>query len=213
MILTYPEVSPLHIELDNPGAERLEATIWDDQVQAIDEGDQASKWLTRILGSINAKPVKLLRYHKDHFRMVNQKYLKDESAHTAFADGFPFLVASLESLESLNHELINSGSKAVSMDRFRPNIVISGVEPFGEDKLDMLSTNSYALGIRKPCQRCHVTTIDQRTGKKVEPKEPLRTLLAMNTQPDLDGAHFGQNSTLLRGSGETIRVGDRLTPR
>lgn len=212
LILKHLGVSPLHVNLQLPASLEQTATIWKDEVKALDEGAIASQWLTQVLGSINGKPLKLLRYHPDHIRSVSHKHLKGESSHTAFADQFPFLVTSHESLQALNQSLVANGSKAVTMDRFRPNIVISGVDSFGEDKLDNLTAirGNYSLGIRKPCQRCHVTTIDQTTGKKVEPKEPLRTLLQMNTQPDLDGAHFGQNTTLLSGNEEHIQVGDEL---
>lgn len=212
LVLKHPTMSPLHVNLQVPASPTQMATIWNDEVTALDEGVTASQWLTQVLGSIDGKPLKLLRYHPDHIRSVNHKHLRGESSHTAFADGFPFLVTSVESLQALNRSLVANGSNAVTMDRFRPNIVISGVDPFGEDKLETLTaiTSDYSLGIRKPCQRCHVTTIDQSTGKKVEPKEPLRTLLQMNTQPALDGAHFGQNTTLLSGDDALIQVGDEL---
>ncbi|MCF7807349.1 MAG: MOSC N-terminal beta barrel domain-containing protein [Candidatus Marinimicrobia bacterium] len=214
MTLSHPSMDPLCVDLEDSHSDQLEATIWDDKVKAMDEGKEASQWLTQVLGTIDGHSLKLLRYHPDHIRHVSQKHLRDEAAHTAFADGFPFLITSVESLGKLNEVLQNNGSQPVGMNRFRPNIVIRGVEPFGENSLDTLASNSgeYGLGIRKPCQRCHVTTIDQSTGQKIEPKEPLRTLLQMDTQPGLEGAYFGQNSILLFGKDALIQVGDQLSP-
>ena len=212
LILNHPKLSSLMIPLQASVDKSQKVTIWDDQVMAMDEGEAASEWLTQILGEINGQGVRLFRYDKEHIRAVQPRHLKDEDAHTAFADGFPYLVTSVESLDLLNRNLKKNGSAPVEMSRFRPNIVIEGVAAFEEDLLDSLtaSDTTYALGIRKPCQRCHVTTIDQRTGSKIEPKEPLRTLLKMNTQPDLEGAHFGQNAVLLSGEGTSISVGDQL---
>jgi len=212
LILSHSKSSPLKIPLQLHANEAEGVTIWDDQVRAIDEGDTASAWLTQILGEVNGQNVRLFRFDPEHIRAVNPRHLKDETAHTAFADGYPFLVTSTESLKLLNDNLQHNEAMPVGMSRFRPNIVIEGVAAFEEDALDSITSadESYALGIRKPCQRCHVTTIDQSTGMKIQPKEPLRTLVQMNTQPDLAGGHFGQNAILLHGEHKMIRIGDEL---
>ena len=210
LILHHPKHASLEIPLAAQNLTTDDVIIWDDQVRAIDEGEEASRWLTAILGVIDGKGVRMFRFAPEHIRPVKQKHLKGEDAHTAFADGFPFLVTSEASLDALNQQLEQKGASPVGMDRFRPNIVIEGVDPFQEDQIQSLTNSRYALGLRKPCQRCHVTTIDQQTGQKIEPKEPLRTLVQMNTQPELEGGHFGQNAVLLSGEGETIRVGDKL---
>ena len=122
-----------------------------------------------------------------------------------FADGFPWLLISEESLQALNRKL----PKALPMNRFRPNIVIAGVEPFEEDDLDALSTERVALRPVKPCTRCAITTTDQQRGER-DGEEPLRTLRSFRFNRELKGVAFGQNAVLIRGAGEWLEVGQEL---
>ncbi len=99
------------------------------------------------------------------------------------------------------------------MNRFRPNIVVESDEAWAEDHWATLTEQdgAFQLALRKPCKRCKITTIDQHTAAVPAPAEPLKTLIELNTQPTLKGAHFGQNATLVAGDGSVIRVGDRVT--
>ncbi|TVQ71270.1 MAG: MOSC domain-containing protein [Balneolaceae bacterium] len=212
LVLSHPSVSPLEIDLHRKTTGRMDVTIWKDRLPAMDEGSKASLWLTEVLGSWNGRDLNLFRFSDESIRLVDASRLQGEDSHTAFADGFPFLITSEESLALLNKNLEANGASRITMDRFRPNIVIRGAEPFEEDAFDTLASieGTYTFGIRKPCKRCPVTTTDQATGERMEPKEPLRTLAMMNTQPDLQGAFFGQNATLLSEEGRRICIGDRL---
>jgi uncharacterized protein YcbX len=212
LILNHPEAFPLTISLSKTLENKVEANVWKDHCQAFDEGEEVSKWLTNVLGLWQDKELKLVRYSNDHIRNVDQKYLKGENSHTAFADGFPFLITSEESLMTVNDKLNSSGYSKIEMNRFRPNIVVKGVDPFEEDKFDTLRVKSsgYELGLRRPCQRCQIPSIDQLTGEIRERTEPLRTLMRLKTQPELTGAFFGQNATLIAGVGDEIKVGDVL---
>lgn len=190
----------------------IETKVWGSHCEGVDQGDHASNWLTAVLGKHRGKHVRLLRFRDEFRREVEKEYLQGEEAHTAFADGYPFLITAEESLTMLNDRLVNSGSQPVTMDRFRPNIVIKGLNPFQENKLDQLNSadGRFSLGIRKPCKRCKVTTVDQESGAIAEPKEPLKTLTRMKTVPERHGAYFGQNATLLKGEGEAVKTGDQL---
>ncbi len=183
--------------------------VWGDRCEAFDEGDNISQWLSNVLGQ---QGLRLLRFRNSFKRRVDADFLDGEDAHTAFTDGFPFLITSEESLTMLNDRLAQTGALPITMDRFRPNIVIKGLQPFQENEINELQTadGTIRFGLRKPCKRCKVTTVDQKIGKVENPTEPLRTLTAMKTVPGLHGAYFGQNATLLTGENKVLCVDDEL---
>ncbi|MBZ0329325.1 MOSC N-terminal beta barrel domain-containing protein [Halomonas sp. ANAO-440] len=211
LLLEHPEVAPLAIELARSGQPSLTAYVWEDACRALDEGPEAAQWLKTVLGDWKGSGLRLVRFAPDEHRAVEPFYQQGENAHTAFADGYPFLIASEASLAALNQTLQRKGLSPLPMNRFRPNIVVEGAAPFAEDGWSELgSPEGYRFGIRKPCQRCKITTVDQATGNIAIPGEPLKTLMEMKTQPFRPGAYFGQNATLLEGRGQFIAVGDSL---
>ena len=90
----------------------------------------------------------------------------------SFADAFPFLLLSQESLAALNERL----ARPVPMNRFRPNLVVAGGAPHVEDTLRRFRIGDLELEVVKPCDRCVLTTTDQSTAERGP--EPLRTLAA-----------------------------------
>ena len=212
LVLEHPAVAPLVIPLERADQPRLPVYVWDDLCQALDEGAEAAAWLGDVLGDFKGSGLRLVRFAPDQRRDVEAHYLApDERAHTAFADGYPFLVVTEGSLAEVNRRLEAKGLAPVPMARFRPSIVIDAAEPFAEDGWDELALHEGAvrLGLRKPCQRCKITTVDQATGEIAVPGEPLRTLVEMNPRR-APGGYFGQNAILLAGSGRTLAVGDAL---
>lgn len=212
LVLEHTGLAPLSIALALMPDKRCAVTVWGDTCMGCDEGAAASRWLTQAVGQWQGSDLRLIRFAPDSVRPVDPAYMDGDSADTAFSDGYPFLIVSEASLEALNTQLLANGADAVPMERFRPNIVLSDISAWGENDCKTLSASdgSYTLAIRKPCQRCKTTTVDQRSGVIADPKEPLRTLTAMNPYPHLNGAYFGQNATLTVGNGSVIRVGDRL---
>ena len=93
---------------------------------------------------------------------------------------------------------------ALPMDRFRPNMVMTGGQPFEEDSMEHFSVNGINFYGVKLCGRCVVTTTNQETG--VTGKEPLKTLATYRMANNK--VYFGQN--VLCGGEGVIRSGDEI---
>lgn len=157
-------------------------SIWKSKgVQAIDQGDEAAQWFSDWLGA----PVRLVRIADEYKRLVDAEYAVAADDHTGFADGYPILITSEEGLQDLNSRL----EKPVPMNRFRPNLVVTGGTAYVEDTWNGIRVGDVELAVVKPNARCVVTTIDKDTLEKS--KEPLRTLEKYRRHKL--GAIFGQN--------------------
>lgn len=175
--------------------------IWGDQCAAFDCGPAASQWLTNFLN----RELRLVIFDPTHKRVCDKSWTGEVEASSMFADGFPLLVLSEASLENLNSRL----SEPLPMNRFRPNIVLSGLRAHDEDRIRDLYTDSVRLRLVKPCDRCSITTTDQATGQRPS-DEPLRTLKSYRWDSKLRGVLFGQNGIVVRGAESTLRVGQDL---
>jgi len=188
---------------------QIETKVWGDVCQTVDQGEAISQWLTRALGSED--PLRLVRMKSEFSRPQNHAEILGEETTTDFADAAPFLVASESSLDSLNSALESRSLSPVPMNRFRPNIVVLGLQPFLEHELAGLSAEHYQLKLRAPCERCVVTTIDQDTAEKDPQRQPFKTLQEINPMPGKEKAPaFAQYATLSRGDRQDIVLGDRL---
>jgi uncharacterized protein len=172
-------------------------TIWEDKVKARLADESISSWFSDFLG----QACKLVYMPHASRRQLKPKYAVNGEA-VSFADGMPYLLISQASLDDLNSRL----KEPVSMNRFRPNIVISGGTAFQEDEWDVIQVGDARFKITKPCARCVVTTIDQQTGQKS--KEPLTTLATYRQKNGK--VMFGQNMLLLEG--DQISVYDKAEP-
>ena len=191
----------------------IKASVWGDICDAFDEGDDVSLWLTSLLGQYKNKSLRLVRYSSQGIRPVPAKYLNGVGAQSAFSDQFPYLITSWESLEKLNKGLTKNGSQVAEMDRFRPNIVIKGIDNLEKKTSQNLlcQKSGYDFGLRKPCKRCKIITINQDDGKIDNPKEPLATLTSLRFSDEIKGAFFGQNAILLSNKNYNLKVGDELS--
>ena len=172
-------------------------TVWKDECYAIDEGDDVAAWLSEFLET-KCRLVKM----KDGFTRPVIDEGKEFDSSVRFQDQYPLLVISTASLEALNDKL----ETPMPMNRFRPNIVIEGCEPFEEDEFKTLTSSSgVTLTSAKPCARCVITTTDQVTAQRGV--EPLKTLATFRSSEH--GVLFGQN--LLVTKPGSLRVGDELS--
>ncbi len=178
-------------------AERREVEVWSDRLPALDAGPEAADWLSARLGL----PCGLVYLDDPRARAVDPAYaLPDDRA--LFSDGFPVLLANTASLAALNAAL----PRPIEMGRFRPNIVMSGAEPWAEDRWRRIRIGEVVFRVAKPCARCIVTTVDQTTGERPDKSEPLRTLGRLRRTAS--GVMFGQN--LIPDGPGRIAVGDRI---
>lgn len=210
LVLSREGLEDLLIPLDYAGPGTvIEAKVWRDTCTTMDEGETAAAWLQQAIGW--DKPVRLVRMAPDTQRPQSNPEQLGESTHTHFADAAPYLVANEHSLIALNEALVDKGLDAVPINRFRPNIVINGLEAFAEHQLKTLTHNDYQLQFCYPCERCIMTTINQDSAEKHPAMEPFKTLVALNPMPEQQQAPaFAENGVLTRGSGAHIQVGDGL---
>ena len=194
--LTAPGRMPLGIPLDHAGTPET-VTVWRDSLPAIDQGRAAADWLSDCLG----RDVRLVRFDPRVRRACNRAYVGDSGAHTGFADAYPMLVLSEGSLADLNARL----AAPLPVNRFRPNVVLSGIEAYDEDHIDEIVAGPVTMKLVKPCTRCQITTTDQMTGERAS--EPLATLATYRMDAALDGVTFGVNAIFTAGIGDELRVG------
>lgn len=202
LVLRAPGLEALDVPLEAGSRTPHPATVWGDTVSAGDEGDRAAAWLGEFLEG----NFRLVRWDSAQRRPTDPKWTGDVPAEAYFGDAFPYLVLGEETLADLNARL-QPGS-AMSVDRFRPNLLFAGLGVAGEDTTQTLSNDAVEFRIVKPCDRCVITTTDQATGQRGV--EPLRTLATYRRDPRFRSPVFGQNTILVRGAGSWLQVGDRF---
>ncbi len=209
MVLRAPGMLALHIALDAV-EQACKARVWDDEVSAYDMGDVAAQWFTDFLGT----KLRLVRFDPDFRRLSSLQWTQGVEALNQFSDGYPLLVASEASLDGLNARLVKAGHGPVPMARFRPNIVLGGVEAHDEDRLAQMqvTTTEGIVQIKpvKPCARCPIPNVDPASAS-VSP-EVGDALQAYRSDPRLGGAvTFGMNAIVVDGFEQTLRVGQAVT--
>jgi len=212
LLLQSSKGNELKINLNAKREESVQVSVWDDICDAFDEGEDASYWLTDELGYWQGKTLRLVRFCSDRIRPEPTKYLQGREAESAFSDQFPYLITTWDSLKKLNEGLRENGKQEVTMTRFRPNIVVNDITSIeNQTSLDLTSQDgNYEFGLRKPCKRCKITTINQDNGEIIDFKEPLTTLTSLQFNSENYGAFFGQNAILLSDQDCVVSVGDLL---
>lgn len=208
--LRAPDMPVLAVQFDAVGP-LVTVQVWDDLVPAHDMGDQVAEWFTQFLGN-EAHPAayRLVRFDPAHRRVASLKWTAGVPALNQFSDGFPLLVISEASLTGLNQRLQANGYGAVSMVRFRPNLVLTGVDAHDEDRLLQIHVaadlDQVLLKPVKPCPRCPIPNIDPTTAQSSP--EVGDTLQAYRQDARVNGAvTFGMNCIAVDGIGAVLRVG------
>lgn len=219
IILRAPGMLALHLRIDVVEA-RTQARVWDDVVPAWDMGDVAAQWFSDFLApqrpaGAPPRPFRLVRFDPDHRRLASRKWTGDIEAQNQFSDGFPLLVASTASLDGLNRRLQAKGLEPVTIERFRPNIVLGGIDEHDEDRIDMLhiDTPEGAVLLRpvKPCARCPISNIDPNTAtSSTDVGDMLQTY---RVDQRVGGVTFGMNAITIEGMDRTLQVGQPVGGR
>jgi uncharacterized protein len=232
LVLSAPGRSALHIALDrvkqaDPVKPIVKVKLWDDELPAFDMGDKAAQWFTDFLTADAHQTSRVYRLHAyrpyayrlvgfdpAHRRASNPDWTGGVQALNLFSDGYPLLVLSLESLAELNERLVAAGHDSVSIERFRPNIVLSGLHAHDEDRLSVMHVEADAEEVLlkpvKPSPRCPIPNVDPQTATvSIEVGD---TLQSYRQDARVEGAvTFGMNTIVLQGVGATLRVGQRVS--
>lgn len=210
MVLRAPGMLALHIAYDRVEGP-VQATVWKDTVAAFDMGDVAAQWFSDFLSEPGRpQKLRLVRFDPEHRRLSSRQWTGEVDAQVQFADGFALLVASEASVAELNERLAAAGHGAVGIERFRPNIVLAGLESHDEDRVEMLHVHTgegvAQLQPVKPCTRCPIPDIDPATAiSSPEVGDMLRTYRA---DPRVAGAiTFGMNLIVREGVEQVLKVG------
>ncbi len=232
MALIKPQLKTSELVLRAPGMLALHVTIeavegpatvkvWDDVVPAFDMGDIAAQWFTDFLSltdaglpGANAKKYRMVRFDPDFKRLSSLKWTDGVEAPNQFADGFPLLVTSTASIDALNDKMVAAGHAPVGIERFRPNIVLAGLQAHDEDRLltCQITTESGVVVLKpvKPCPRCPIPNIDPATAQSSPEVGDL--LQSYRQDARVNGAvTFGMNAIVISGMDATLRVGQAVS--
>ncbi len=199
--VTGADLPPLETPVPDPGAQ-VPVSVFDAHFTAAAAGAEADAWFTKALG----RPARLVHLDDPGRRPTDPRFSEPDE-RVSLADGYPFLLATEESLAALNDELlsVHHGREPLPMTRFRPNLVVAGVEPWAEDDWRRIRIGDATFRAVKGCARCVITTIDPVTAARE--KEPIASLARIRRW---DGATWFAINLVPDSPGATVRVGDEL---
>lgn len=216
--LTLSAPAQPDITINTVGASQLqhfatrEVQIWHDRVLAFDLGPLASQWLNDYL-QVPGKSFYLVQFDPRVIRLSDPQWTGGQPAAVRFADGFAINVISQASIASFNQKRLEQDMDPIEADRFRPNIVVAGLEAHDEDSIKTMivttSSGPIEWALVKPCPRCQIPDIDPQTSIS-DPS--ITTLLSSYRQlASMDHAIcFGMNGIVQAGAGRCLEVGQPL---
>ena len=216
IVLRAPGMLALHLAIDKVET-AVRASVWGQDVAAYDMGATAAQWVSDFL-DVKAR---LVRFDPEHKRASSLDWTGGIEALNQFSDGYPLLLTSEASLNGLNDKLRAAGQEAVSMTRFRPNIVLADapgavdlMAAHDEDRLHQLDIVTAEGTVRlqpvKPCPRCPIVNIDPLSASST----PVVNEMLQTYRQDarLKGAlSFGMNTITLDGVDQLLKVGQVVT--
>lgn len=199
--LANPQGPGPSLPLAHEGAAR-EVQVWRSVCAAFDAGDEVAAFLSGWLG----RPLRMVRFDRRRERLSNHDWTGGRDVANLFSDGYPMLVLSEGSIADLSARV----GETLPVQRFRPNLLLRGLAPHGEDALDEIGIGAASIRLTKACTRCVITTIDHERGERTG-EEPLRTLKAYRYNKELRGVIFGRNAYAVAGEGTELRIGMTVT--
>jgi MOSC domain-containing protein len=196
LTLRARDLEPLQLPLE-PWGEAVSVKVWNDRCAGLDQGDAAAEWISTAVGDA----LRLVRRAPVLDRMADPKFAGATPTPVSFTDGFPFLVCNQASLTDLNRRM----PVPIPMERFRPNIVLSGLAAFEEDRIEVLKIGAITLRLVKPCTRCIITSTDQMSGERST--NPLPVLRKFRFNRTFLGVAFGENAVACAGVGLHLERG------
>jgi hypothetical protein len=197
--LSAPDMAPLHVSA-NGGGEPVTITLFGETHDAMSTTAEADAWFSKYLGST----FRLVKCDPAKPRLGGVQYPQRDDAPTSFVDNYGVLVISQASHAALNQKL----PQAVPMNRFRPNIVVAGVDEHEEDYFTNARSGDVALRFVNPCYRCSLTSIDQQSA--MPGLDVLPTLSTYRYDEVVKGVKFGAYAAISGGVGSQLQVDSDL---
>ena len=195
LVVEAPGMPDLEVPFEAEDGGRISVEVWGDTQSGVPVGEEADRWFGEFLRG----DYRLVRQPEDDVRPVDS-VRANGGDRASFVDRFPFLLISEASLEDLNGRM----EEPLPMNRFRPNLVVRGCEPYAEDGWGEVRIADVPFRVAEPCRRCAITTTNQKTAERG--KEPLSTLATYRRWGG--GVVFGRNA--IHSSLGTLRVGDTV---
>lgn len=222
LIVESESAGTLNIPFEPDRGSRQNVTVWQSNVSGEVYNGEVSEWFSDVLG----RSCQLVLMPESSERHVSEKFDRGDDI-VSFADGYPLMMLGEGSLAEVNERLHDRyrgdeyGEKLpLPMNRFRPNLVVRGSDPFAEDRWAKIRVGEAIFRVVKPCGRCVMTTVDQARGE-FDGKEPLKTMATFRMAKDVfpntfeelgqtaNAVLFGEN-LIPENPGATIRVGDEV---